>query len=73
MTYFVKKFNGKIGWNNYVLDLGEQFGEIIGFKSVVENWVENCVTKLGLQLSWTFIYKIWWKIGGGGGQIGWKN
>ena len=47
MTNLVYKFN----WNNQAHKLGVRFGEIIGLKNLVEYWVDNLVTKLGVQLS----------------------
>ena len=43
--------------------LGVKFVEIIRLLNLVAKWMDNLVTKLGEQFSWTFMPKIWWKVG----------
>ena len=46
MTNLVDKFNGNSCWNNQVHKLGVKFGEIIGFKNIVEKWVDKLAEKI---------------------------
>ena len=43
MMNLVDKFNG----NSQVHKLGVRFGAIIGFKTIVEKWLDNLMTRLG--------------------------
>ena len=66
------QLSGKILWENVVEQSSAQIECKIWWKftNLVEQLVDNLVTKLGVQLSWTFICKIRWKLGA---KFGWKN
>ena len=54
---------GKHGWPVWVTGLiWKFFLEQIGLTNLVEKWVDNLMTKLSKQFSWTFMPKMWWKI-----------